>query len=220
LRVAVLAGEFDTVITAATFEAARENRTALRAFLHRMPKGADLHTHLAGAVYAERFIAWAAQQELCIDPQKVVVPKPQCDRAGAVPVSDALRDQQLYNWLVDAFSMRAFLPTPAVPTGHDEFLATFEKFGAVSGSHFVDMTIDQLRRYDSENVQYVELMVSSSCPNDRDRTHCASVRKDLRCQTGAWGPIEPQRIFGALSNRDPLAVKSYLHSCSGGRNAR
>src|SRR5262244_855742 len=66
LRVAVLAGEFDTVITAATFEAARENRTALRAFLHRMPKGGDLHTHLAGAVYAERFIAWAAQQELCV----------------------------------------------------------------------------------------------------------------------------------------------------------
>src|SRR6266481_6298968 len=169
LRVAVLAGEFDTVITAATFEAARENRTALRAFLHRMPKGGDLHTHLAGAVYAERFIAWAAQQELCVSPQRVVVPKPQCDRAGAVPVSDAMRDQQLYNWLVDAFSMRAFLPTPAVPTGHDEFFAAFDKFGAVSGSHFVDMTIDQLRRYDSENVQYVEFMVSSWCPDDRDR---------------------------------------------------
>lgn len=96
LRVAVLAGEFDTVITAATFEAARENRTVLRAFLHRMPKGGDLHTHLAGSVYAERFIAWAAQQELCVNPQRVVVPKPQCDRAGAVPVSDAMRDQQLY----------------------------------------------------------------------------------------------------------------------------
>ena len=96
LRVAVLAGEFDTVITAATFDAARENRTVLRAFLHRMPKGGDLHTHLAGAVYAERFIAWAAQQELCVDPQKVVVAKPQCDRAGALPVSDAMRDQKLY----------------------------------------------------------------------------------------------------------------------------
>jgi adenosine deaminase len=169
LRVAVLAGEFDTVITAATFEAARENRTTLRAFLHRMPKGGDLHTHLGGAVYAERFIAWAAQQELCVDPQKVVVPKPQCDRAGVVRASDAMRDQQLYNQLVDAFSMRAFLPTPAVPTGHDEFFAAFEKFGEVSGSHFVDMTIDQLRRYDSENVQYVEFMVSSSCRDDRDR---------------------------------------------------
>ena len=169
LRVAVLAGEFDTVITAATFEAARENRTTLRAFLHRMPKGGDLHTHLGGAVYAERFIAWAAQRELCVDPQKVVVPKPQCDRAGAVRASDAMRDQQLYNQLVDAFSMRAFLPTPAVPTGHDEFFAAFEKFGEVSGSHFVDMTIDQLRRYDSENVQYVEFMVSSPCRDDRDR---------------------------------------------------
>src|SRR5215468_7498908 len=134
-----------------------------------MPKGGDLHTHLAGAVYAERFIAWAAQQELCTDPQKVVVPKPQCDRAGAVRASDAMRDQQLYNQLVDAFSMRAFLPAPAVPTGHDEFFAAFEKFGEVSGSHFVDMTIEQLRRYDSENVQYVEFMVSSSCRGDRYR---------------------------------------------------
>src|SRR6478752_3790529 len=169
LRVAVLAGEFDTVITAATFEAARENRTALRAFLHRMPKGGDLHTHLAGAVYAERFIAWAAQQELCVDPQEVVVAKTQCDRAGAVPVSDAMRDQKLYNRLVDAFSMRAFLPTPAVPTGHDEFFAVFDKFGAVSGSRLVDMTVDQLKLYDSENVQYVEFMVSSWCPNDREK---------------------------------------------------
>src|SRR5262249_11364818 len=152
LRVAVLAGEFDTVITAATFEAARGNRTALRAFLHRMPQGGDLHTHLARARYAQRLIASAAPPEPCVHPRRGVVPKPQCDRAGAVPVSDAMRDQQLYNWFIDAFSMRAFLPTPAVPTGHDEFFAAFDKFGAVSGSHFVDMTIDQLRRYDSENV--------------------------------------------------------------------
>ena len=169
LRLAVLAGEFDTVITAAAFEAARENRTVLRAFLHRMPKGGDLHTHLSGAVYAERFIAWAAQQELCVDLRNVVLAKPQCDRAGAVPVSDAMRDQALYNRMVDAFSMRWFLPTPAVPTGHDEFFAAFEKFGTVSGSQFVDMTVDQLNLYDSQNVQYVEFMVSSWCPNDRER---------------------------------------------------
>jgi adenosine deaminase len=169
LRLAVLAGEFDTVITAAAFEAARDDRTALRAFLHRMPKGGDLHTHLGGAVYAERFIAWAAEQGLCVDLRNIVLAKPQCDRAGAVPVSDAMRDQALYNRMVDAFSMRWFLPTPAVPTGHDEFFAAFEKFGTVSGSHFVDMTVDQLKLYDSQNVQYVEFMVSSWCPTDRER---------------------------------------------------
>src|SRR5262244_3422531 len=156
LRVAVLAGEFDTVSTAATFEAARENRTALRAFLHRMPKGGDLHTHLAGAVYAERFLAWAAQENLCVDLQSVVLPKPQCDRTGTVPVADAMRDQKLYDRLVNALSMRDFRPTTAMPSRHDEFFATFDRFDAVSGSHFVDMTVDQLKRYAAENVQYVE----------------------------------------------------------------
>ena len=51
-RLILLAGEFDTVVTAARFAAARDDHTALRAFLYRMPKGGDLHTHLAGAVYA------------------------------------------------------------------------------------------------------------------------------------------------------------------------
>ena len=85
-----------------------------------MPKGRDLRTHLSGAVYAERFIAWAAQEGLCVDLENVVLAKPQCDRAGARPLSDAMRDQKLYDRLVNAFSMRDFLPTPAVPTGHDE----------------------------------------------------------------------------------------------------
>src|SRR5215467_15044069 len=107
LRVAVLAGEFDTVITAATFDAARENRTTLRAFLHRMPKGGDLHTHLSGAVYAERFIAWAAERQLCVNAANIVLEKQDCQQqAGAVPVAGALRDQKLYDRLVDAFSMR------------------------------------------------------------------------------------------------------------------
>src|SRR5262249_46948422 len=71
--------------------------------------------------------------------------------------------------MVDAFSMRCFLPTPAVPTGHDEFFAAFEKFDTVSGSQYVDMTVDQLKLYDSQNVQYVEFMVSSWCPTERER---------------------------------------------------
>ncbi len=169
LRIALLAGEFDTVITAANFETARDDHAALRAFLYRMPKGGDLHTHLSGAVYAERFIAWAAQEDFCIDLENVVLPTAQCDRTGVRPVSDAMRDQKLYDRLINAFSIRDFLPTPAAPTGHDEFFATFDRFGTVSGSHFVDMTLDQLKLYDGENVQYVEFMVSSWCPNDRGR---------------------------------------------------
>src|SRR5262249_38997219 len=131
--------------------AARDDYTTLRAFLYRMPKGGDLHTHLAGAVYAERFIAWAAQEDLCVDLENRALAKVQCSRTGARPVSDAMSDQMLYDRLVDAFSMRDFLPSSAMPAGRDEFFAAFDRFGAVSGSHFVDMTVDQLKRYEAQN---------------------------------------------------------------------
>jgi hypothetical protein len=169
VRLAMVAREFDTVVTAASLEAARDNHTELRAFLRRMPKGGDLHTHLSGAVYAERFIAWAAQQKLCADPAHVLLSKPQCDLPGDVSAADAMHDQKLYDQLVNAFSTRFFVPTVAVPSDHDKFFAAFDKFGAASGPRFVDMTVDQLKQYDSENVQYVEFMASFSCWNDRDK---------------------------------------------------
>ena len=42
--------------TAQTLEQIRAEPLALRDFLKRMPKGADLHSHLSGAVYAETHI--------------------------------------------------------------------------------------------------------------------------------------------------------------------
>ena len=168
VRVAMAARDFDTVVANARLEAVRTNHTELRAFLRRMPKGGDLHTHLSGAVYAERFIAWAAEQKLCADPAHVLLSKPQCD-PGDVSAADAMHDQKLYDQLVNAFSTRSFVPTVAVPTDHDKFFEAFDKFGAASGSRFVDMILDQLKDYHGENVQYVEFMVSFSCWNDRDK---------------------------------------------------
>jgi adenosine deaminase len=168
LRVAWVGRDFDTVVAAASFEAARDNHTELRAFLRRMPKGGDLHTHLSGAVYAERFIAWGAQEGLCVNLRDVLLSKPECNRPGDVPAADAMHDQKLYDSLVNAFSTRAFVATVAVPTDHDKFFAAFDKFAAASGTHFVEMAIDQLKEYHNENVQYVEFMTSFYCPNDHD----------------------------------------------------
>jgi adenosine deaminase len=167
-RLAMVVRESDTVIANAAFEDARGNHTKLRSFLRQMPKGGDLHTHLSGAVYAERFIAWAAQEQLCTNPALTLLSKPQCG-PGDISAADAMHDQKLYDQLVNAFSTRAFVPTVAVPTDHDKFFAAFDKFGAVTGSRFVDMILDQLRQYHAENVQYVEFMVSFSCWGDRDK---------------------------------------------------
>jgi adenosine deaminase len=205
-RFAAIAGEFDTIITAASFDKAREDRTALRAFLYRMPKGGDLHTHLWGAVYAERFIAWAAPQQLCVDLASLSLLQPPCDRArGTVPASEARRDQKLYDRLVDAFSMRAFLPSAAIPSGHDEFFATFDRFGAAAGPEFVAMMVNQLRQYERDNVQYVEVMTSFDCPRDRDRFKTAiSGKNDDDARLAA---LETSGLAACVStNRDELAA--------------
>ena len=205
VRVAMVAREFDTAVAGARFEAVRDNHTELRAFLRRMPKGGDLHTHLSGAVYAERFIAWAAQQNLCADPANVLMSKPQCDLPGDVSAADAMHDQKLYDQLVNAFSTRSFVPTVAVPTDHDKFFAAFDKFGAASGSRFVDMTLDQLRDYHSENVQYVEFMVSFSCWNERDK-----FIKAMADQTDDAGRLAALRANGldecVAAKRDDLVA--------------
>jgi adenosine deaminase len=57
-------------------EAAKSGPVALRGFLYQMPKGADLHIHLDGAVYAETFLRDAAEDGLCVDPVALALVKP------------------------------------------------------------------------------------------------------------------------------------------------
>src|SRR5882762_10055017 len=119
-------------------QAARQNPLQLRHFLLGMPKGGDLHNHLSGAVYAESWIRAGAEDHLCVDVAKLAFMKPQAPLGGGaeqpacgegkVPAANAFKDQELYDALVDAFSMRGFVPSPGV-TGHDHFFDTFSKFG-------------------------------------------------------------------------------------------
>lgn len=47
----------------------------LYAVLKTMPKGADLHMHLSGAIYAETFIDDAARDGLCVAPVEPGTPQ-------------------------------------------------------------------------------------------------------------------------------------------------
>lgn len=57
---------------------ARANSGALYALLKGMPKGADLHNHISGAVYAESLIQFAADSGLCIDRQTLALAQAPC----------------------------------------------------------------------------------------------------------------------------------------------
>jgi len=132
-----------------------------------MPKGADLHNHLSGAVYAESWIRAAAEDHLCVDLAKLAFAKPQpsSDSAaeqlacgeGKVPAATAYKDQHLFDALVDAFSMRGFVPSPGV-TGHDHFFDAFAKFGGTDHRHLGEWIDEVATRAAGQNEQYLELM--------------------------------------------------------------
>lgn len=154
----------DAAVTAARFSGTRADHTQLRAFLRAMPKGADLHVHLSGAVYAEDFIAWAAAAKLCVQRADYkIVPanaQQQCDDPRTRPAADALTDQSFYDDVVNALSMRNFLPSPSEPSGHDQFFVTFGRYGEISWRVPGQMTAFLLRRYAAEHVQHTELMIT------------------------------------------------------------
>ena len=158
-----LAADWNANVTATAFREARANQATLRNFLNAMPKGGDLHVHLSGAVYAERYIEWAIADGQCLRQSDYAIVNPPCDpTAKTVPMKTIAGDQATRDRIVNALSMRNFVPSPAEPSGHDHFFATFGKFAAVSGPHFNDMILDLLPYYQEQAAQYVELMTSFS----------------------------------------------------------
>ncbi len=144
-------------------EKARGNALTLHAFLERMPKGADLHMHLSGAVYAETFLREAAEDGVCVNRVTLSVVR---GSEGAVcvpptvPAAKVLTDQHLYDALVDSFSMRGYVPTPGV-TGHDQFFDTFDRFGGLK-NHYADWLDEVATRAAAQNEQYLEVMETPS----------------------------------------------------------
>jgi adenosine deaminase len=182
---------------AEAFEDARQQGPlTLYAFLHDMPKGADLHTHLAGAVYAESFIREAAEDNLCVNLKTLFLyktmattrslpPQPVCGEEGE-RAANALTNQKLYDQLIDIFSVRTFVPTTE-ESGHDHFFASFDHFEAVEDPKYVGEWVDELaNRAAAQNEQYLEIM---NTPNFRPAT--AALAADL-------GPIDLQTDYAHL----------------------
>lgn len=140
-------------------EAARANPLQLRNFLKKMPKGADLHNHLSGAVYAESWVRAGAEDHLCANLDSLSFVKSSGTTCGSngVPTENAYKDQHLYDALIDAFSMRGFVPSAGV-TSHDHFFDTFAKFGGTDHRHLGEWLDEIATRADSQNEQYLELM--------------------------------------------------------------
>ena len=202
------------------FEQARkEGPLTLRAFLFNMPKGADLHNHLSGAVYAESWIRAAGEDGLCVNGTKLsfekaststtsTPPQPVCG-AGNTAAILVPNNSALYDALIDAFSMRSFVPSAGI-SGHDHFFDTFSHFGGTSHTHFGEWLDEVASRAALQNEQYLELMETP------DFSHTIAIAKEL-----GWNPDFAKLRTDLLAKglRDDVAVASEaMHQALNRRN--
>ncbi|HSC44479.1 MAG TPA: hypothetical protein VLC94_01555 [Candidatus Acidoferrum sp.] len=149
-----------------SLDSVRNSPLELRLLLSKMPKGSDLHNHLYGAINAETWIKDAAEDGMCLDPAAIRGTSavfstgegqpPGCP-TGKIPAADVFKNQHLYDDLINAFSMRSFVPSPGV-SAHDHFFNTFARFGGVSEKHLAEWVDEVASRAARQNVQYIELM--------------------------------------------------------------
>ena len=143
--------------TAQYFESLRKSPPQELAFLLQMPKGADLHSHLSGAIYAESYIQWAADNGLCVNNTTMALALPPCN-ANQFVASTALTNSLLYRQMIDAWSMRNW--QYAGQNGHDHFFDAFAKFGAATYNQTGKMLAEVVARAARGKVIYVELLLT------------------------------------------------------------
>jgi len=144
-------------------DVARDDPLGLRWLVLHMPKGADLDYHLSGAVYAESYIRNAIEDRLCVDlvsyslsrPMAGAVRAPVCGK-GWVPAARAYQDPKIYDAMVSAFSLRAFVPSAGISV-HDHFVDAFRKFAPVDFRHLGEWLDEAASRAAAQNEQYLEV---------------------------------------------------------------
>jgi hypothetical protein len=161
----------------------RDNPLLLAEFVRRLPKGGDLHVHLTGSVYAESLINYAARDNICIDTRsfaavprdaqpepapaptpdgKPAPPRPPCDESkNHVPANRALYDAYLSRHIIDAWSMRDFVPTMG-ESAHDHFFDAFAKSALARNGHEGDMLAEVVSRAAHDHISYLEIQIEAS----------------------------------------------------------
>lgn len=141
------------------FEQVRREPAMLRNFLQSFPKGGELHNHLDGAIYAESYIRWGAEDGKCIDLETYMVSFPPCDAAAGRPALSEVRyDADVVNRIIDAFSIRNYERRGV--SGHNQFFSTFRRFFPASVGREGHMLAESSARSARQNVIYLELLQS------------------------------------------------------------
>lgn len=161
------AGALPDAALDALFARAAQSDAMLRLLLQSFPKGADLHRHAEGALYAEDMLAWGAEKDGCLLGEPGTHSMGPCTDEQQRRLKDIPADADVYTEAIDAMSMgrHGHVPQPRV-SGHEQFFATFSRFGfAVRGDRARIIAANR-ETAALDNILYLELMAGPRVERD------------------------------------------------------
>lgn len=130
-----------------------------------LPKGGDIHTHLRGAIYAESWLEWAAEDGLCADMLALSLRFREgrdCADTGWIDAAEAQANEVDRRTLINALSIRSYVPTNGW-SGHNQFFSTFARISA-KPERLGDQLAAVAQRAGKQNILYLELMETIVLP--------------------------------------------------------
>lgn len=180
------------------------SRAEIRAVIRAMPKGGDLHIHLSGAPYAETYLAWAAEDGLCVDTVRWALTDP-CTPAGDLVLASALTPDQRA-LMMDSLSTRR--PDFAGRNGHDQFFTAFDRFGWTREYRRGDMLADVMQTLAQQNTFYVEVMWMPQSRQSRDLGAAAGDGYDLDGMDANLAGGLPALVAAAIAETDEVEARA------------
>lgn len=192
----------------------------LTMFFSQMPKGADLHHHYSGSIYAEQYVQWLDQLNYCVNKYTYLIEtkKDVVDAQRALPMGertclgtkDIFADDYTYRELLQRWSAKDFDNHGAIqPPPDRQFFQTFGFFGPVSNTNFAQGLQEIKKRAIEENVGYIETMFKNTPPIVSPEVDARMLRPGI---TDAQLD-EEMRAFMAKLDQDPgfhKALQDYM----------
>ena len=125
-------------------------------FIKDMPKGGELHYHLAGGALPEAMLSLAPQGNYCMDVKTYTVNNSNTKCHG-ISLNTLKKNSPLYTKTLRAWSMQDF--TPNKESGHDHFFAAFFKFFPIVSDYSPNLLAEVMKRAARHHELYLEIMV-------------------------------------------------------------
>lgn len=154
------------------FDQIKNNPNALYAFFKSMPKGGELHYHLAGGAYPETMLQLASKGDYCLDTTTGIISK-RFSKCNGIDTKELLNRPEIYANTIKSWSLKDFVI--GKESAHDHFFNTFYKFDTLVADFQPELVADVLKTAARQNEQYMELMV---LPDNAHSAHFGRLLKD------------------------------------------